>query len=364
VLIALLLPAVQAAREAARRMQCINHLKQFGIGIHNFHDTQYGLPPTMIFYPGRLSFWGLLYPYIEQESLYDKLVEGSGVGAGFDRAFGCTDTSVGDTATNGWWASLLQEEKNAFGGVPIFKCPSRRSGVQYNNQTYNPGPVTDYIMLTFGTTYQFFYMLRLTNAITCEGTYNSNAIDTYTGAFRPALFELGGSGSSSYVTQWQPRDTMTWWQDGSSNQLLLGDKHIPNGQIGQCTGDASGSTNNVRRRQFDCSYLSGKPNNNLRQMLSIFGFMNTPLKNNVIPMLGKSIPINPDYGNGTSSEGGNDGTSDVNPWSSYALGSLHPSFTNILLGDGSVKTITASINPNIITYMSHTSDGIVFELPE
>jgi hypothetical protein len=81
-------------------------------------------------------------------------------------------------------------------------------------------------------------------------------------------------------------------------------------------------------------------------------------------MQGKAIPIDPDYGNGTKAEGGNDGTTDVNPWSGYALGSLHPSLVNILLGDGSVKTITASINPDIITYMSHTSDGTVFELPE
>ncbi len=84
VLVALLLPAVQAAREAARRTQCVNNLKQIGLGIHNFHDT-FGVIPACSFQPrpsssptpasewrySRFSGWVVIMPYLEQQPLHD-----------------------------------------------------------------------------------------------------------------------------------------------------------------------------------------------------------------------------------------------------------------------------------------------------
>jgi prepilin-type N-terminal cleavage/methylation domain-containing protein/prepilin-type processing-associated H-X9-DG protein len=72
VLIALLLPAVQSAREAARRMQCTNNLKQIGIGMHNHHDSQGAFPPGTFNQP-RLPWSMKLLPYLEQGPLSNAL---------------------------------------------------------------------------------------------------------------------------------------------------------------------------------------------------------------------------------------------------------------------------------------------------
>jgi prepilin-type N-terminal cleavage/methylation domain-containing protein/prepilin-type processing-associated H-X9-DG protein len=81
ILVALLLPAIQAAREAARRSQCVNNLKQVTIALHNYHDTYRTLPAGQFGYPGSGSAPGVpawswnaaILPFVEGQSVYDIL---------------------------------------------------------------------------------------------------------------------------------------------------------------------------------------------------------------------------------------------------------------------------------------------------
>ena len=73
VMLALLLPAVQAAREAARRAQCTNNLKQIGLAMHNYASANGAFPPAAIYDANGkplLSWRVLILPYLEQDSLY------------------------------------------------------------------------------------------------------------------------------------------------------------------------------------------------------------------------------------------------------------------------------------------------------
>ncbi len=108
VLVALLLPAVQQAREAARRTTCYDHLKQLGVALHNYHEAHGTLPPGYTYRPGTSSpppneagfSWGtMILPYIDQGPLFSKFDFHSPI-------FGPTNQAVRETR------------------LPLFVCPS------------------------------------------------------------------------------------------------------------------------------------------------------------------------------------------------------------------------------------------------
>ena len=127
ILIALLLPAVQAAREAARRSQCTNYMKQIGIALHNYHSTHNCFPPGGINYGWAgggtepadklvMNYNGLLclLPFIEQQPLYNKF-NFKQCSSHYIR--NSTRAVAGDAVTSGN-ADVISQP------IPTFLCPS------------------------------------------------------------------------------------------------------------------------------------------------------------------------------------------------------------------------------------------------
>ena len=139
VLISLLLPAVQAVREAARRAQCVNNLKQLGLALHNYEGTNGLFPAT--FHGGFGNVYGnftgynSLLPYLEQSPLfnafnYNLSVFVPGLGSYYGWSF--ADQSTGHATQ-----------------INTFLCPSNRVqgqlGMTYVSWTIDRAAVTDYV---------------------------------------------------------------------------------------------------------------------------------------------------------------------------------------------------------------------------
>jgi prepilin-type N-terminal cleavage/methylation domain-containing protein/prepilin-type processing-associated H-X9-DG protein len=119
VLVALLLPAVQAAREAARRAQCSNNLKQLGLALHNYHDTHKSLPPGWLNVAGNNNFmgWGTyILPFMEQSALHDQM---KSVGAYHEAWFNIADMTTASPSVPTPYARTV---------LDAFICPSDPSG--------------------------------------------------------------------------------------------------------------------------------------------------------------------------------------------------------------------------------------------
>ena len=104
ILIAMLLPAVQAAREAARKMSCSNNLKQLGLGIHNYISAHDGQLPYGGARPDRMGLFTYMLLYIEHEALYNA--------ANLDAKV------LDDNPSSATYNNVRYEE------VPVYTCPS------------------------------------------------------------------------------------------------------------------------------------------------------------------------------------------------------------------------------------------------
>ena len=132
ILIALLLPAVQAAREAARRMQCTNNLKQLGLALHNYHDSRKSFPAVAgdggvnDAIPVWVSIFVRLLPYMEQTARADLF----------------SSATVGSYPYSGLWTATTEE--GCRGPVTPLLCPS--DGTQFSFANDGQAGATNYVV--------------------------------------------------------------------------------------------------------------------------------------------------------------------------------------------------------------------------
>jgi hypothetical protein len=219
-LVALLLPAVQTARESARRMSCESNLKQIGLGVHNHHDVNLYLMPTTVGEgaeavaqgfadvpePDGFVMWStLLLPYIEQQSLYSM------------------------------WDIKIQVSRQSPQAyqqqIKTYWCPSRLKQVLSVNDFKNPGGgIGDYAA--------------------CSGTLPGVKNDNADGASVPADPVFARSGSFTIVDKFRPKIRLANITDGTSNTIFWGEKHIRPVSLRGKNEDRSifGGQNNSNRR--------------------------------------------------------------------------------------------------------------------
>ncbi|MCI0740677.1 MAG: DUF1559 domain-containing protein [Gemmataceae bacterium] len=225
ILIGLLLPAVQKVREAAARAQCQNHLKQIGLGIHNYHDVNKSLPPDRI--ANDWITWAVvILPFVEQDNAF-KLWN-------TQRRYAQQVTGANDP-------------RNRL--VPIYYCPSRRQpgvfSVQYTltlatGETViaRPGGLGDFASVSGTNNNQGAMRIAIPT-----GTVNGVPVSGNT--------PFNNSGTNAFVTSFRSQTTFAAILDGTSNTIFVGEKHIrPNSLEGRNEDRSiydSGNANNFRR---------------------------------------------------------------------------------------------------------------------
>ena len=334
--IGMLIPAIQAAREASRRSRCTNNLKEIGRGIHEFYQSQKGLPPICIF-GLRPTIFSLLLPHIQQQELYEKMV----ADGHFRKAEMRLDPNVVPCDPH-WFNSLNPEEKNAFSSVTTFLCPNRHQAPAMTPEGMLErcaGPLADYagLIVTIDGQYQGWHLFsEVRNDERYMQNFEASPLRRPQLEFHPEQEDPGmASHHCRSITNWFFTDSMDRWQDGASNQFIFAEKHIPEWALGGDTTEKSlwdGGWHGV--------YYANAVGNTARHV---------PLRGD-LGSINRKLPAP---------------TQDIVTLSElqHSIGSMHPGIlANVLVGDGAVRPLWLNMKPELIWRLTHVK-GIAIELP-
>ena len=196
ILIAMLLPAVQAAREAARRMSCSNNMKQICLAVLNYESTHNTLPPGAFFSNDsadrRGSILIRLLPYLEQQSIYDR----------YDFAH-CTDGQGGLNAPIGAMV------------VSGYRCPSDPAPLTFEPNVTNDITYITEVALHNYTASRGANALSNNSSCSCSNIWNTYAID--------GPYPAQSSTFSGPFTRWGFSTKLQDVSDGLSNTIFFGE---------------------------------------------------------------------------------------------------------------------------------------------
>jgi prepilin-type N-terminal cleavage/methylation domain-containing protein len=191
VLIGLLLPAVQSAREAARRISCSNNMRQVGLGCLQYHESRGFLPPARLA-DQHVTWAVVILPFLEQQTGYD----------------------LWDVPARYYAQSAAARSVQ----VPAFYCPTRRppGGLSTQGDGTSPGALSDYAA-SCGS------LVRYTGASpNWQDSINANG----------AIITSRSTVTSSRVTRYDGLVSMAAITDGTSHTSLLGEKYVRRSQHG------------------------------------------------------------------------------------------------------------------------------------
>ncbi len=317
ILVALLLPAVQAAREAARRMSCGNNLKQIGLACHNYHDTYKVFPPGGVT-PGNCcgtpsaGTWTLfLLPFFEQQPLADR----------YDFRL-WNDANPGRSGQTGGVNAQVCLTR-----IPSFVCPSDINTKTNERPESGPGN---------GMRFAPGSYRAVSGASTGACWLDANQSNSFCTANRGVLHHIGGRHLNRNGGGQFDAESFSSIIDGTSNTLLVGEMHT--------------RTRNRRRTFWAYTYTS---------------------YNQSSITVGQPRVLLGDYDRCVA-VGGNGGSNSCK----RGWGSFHPGALQFALADGSVRAIAETVDMGIgrnntsvnsmgvLPAMASIQGGESFQMPE